>query len=397
MDVRGLAPRLALMACALCVAAALAGCTGTPATSSVSVSGKTLTIYASSPAGLQGDVRAQDVLAAEQLAFDQAGGHVGGYTLKLTILHGAKVSDDARTAIEDGTAIAYLGEILPGQSAGSLGITNDQDVLQVSPTDNAVELTRNSSAVPGSPDLYYQALTTYGRTFARVVPSSALEAKALLAAAAARHVTKLYVTDDGQHYGAALAAAVRQAAGGAVTVASGPPTSAAVSASGAGGVLFATADEAAATRLFDAVAGAQPGTTLLAPSALADPHFAGSLSAAAQKALQVTSPGFTTAQLNTAGRQFVAAFRAAHGRDPVPQAIFGYEAMSAVISVLREAGTGASNRTTVVHDFFAIHNRASVLGTYSIDSDGDVNVAPFVVNRIRSGALDPYRFISEPG
>ena len=69
----------------------------------------------------------------------------------MKVLHGAKPSDNARTAIQDSTAIAYLGEILPGASADSLGIVNDQDILQVSPTDTAVELTQSTPAVPGAP------------------------------------------------------------------------------------------------------------------------------------------------------------------------------------------------------------------------------------------------------
>jgi branched-chain amino acid transport system substrate-binding protein len=63
--------------------------------------------------------------------------------------------------------------------------------------------------------------------------------------------------------------------------------------------------------------------------------------------------------------------------------------MSAVLSVLKEAGTSAGNRSTVVHDFFAIKNRQSVLGTYSIDSDGDTSLAPFVFARLKSGQLVP--------
>ena len=52
----------------------------------------------------------------------------------------------------------------------------------------------------------------------------------------------------------------------------------------------------------------------------------------------------------------------------MPQAIFGYEAMSAVLAVLKQAGTGAGSRATVVSDFRTLHDRQSVLGTYSISS-----------------------------
>ena len=51
----------------------------------------------------------------------------------------------------------------------------------LTPTDTALALTQTSSAVANSPTLYYESLKTYGRTFARVVPSGKLEAKALVA------------------------------------------------------------------------------------------------------------------------------------------------------------------------------------------------------------------------
>ncbi|MGH2894231.1 MAG: hypothetical protein ACRDPM_13355, partial [Solirubrobacteraceae bacterium] len=62
----------ALIACGLLAALALAGC-ATQTKSAVTVSGKTLTIYASRPPGGAGGQTAADVLDAEQLALQQAG------------------------------------------------------------------------------------------------------------------------------------------------------------------------------------------------------------------------------------------------------------------------------------------------------------------------------------
>jgi hypothetical protein len=38
-----------------------------------------------------------------------------------------------------------------------------------------------------------------------------------------------------------------------------------------------------------------------------------------------------------------------------------------------------------------------VLGTYSINANGDTSLAPFVISRVKSGQLVPYRFVSEQG
>jgi branched-chain amino acid transport system substrate-binding protein len=95
--------------------------------------------------------------------------------------------------------------------------------------------------------------------------------------------------------------------------------------------------------------------------------------------------------------RFVQPFVAAYHHQPAPQAIFGYEAMSALLSVLTKAGTSANDRQTVVHDFFAIRNRNSVLGSYSINANGDTSIAPFVFSRIVRGKLVPFRSVQVQG
>jgi branched-chain amino acid transport system substrate-binding protein len=100
---------------------------------------------------------------------------------------------------------------------------------------------------------------------------------------------------------------------------------------------------------------------------------------------------------DTAKTQFLKPFEDAYHRPPSPQAIFGYEAMSAVLSVLRQAGASATDRATVVHDFFAIKNRDSVLGTYSINANGDTSLAPFVFSRLVSGKFVPFKSFQVQG
>jgi branched-chain amino acid transport system substrate-binding protein len=358
--------------------AGIAGCTSSGAgNSTVTVSGKALTIYLSNAPTSQPAVAA-DVLDAERLAF--SGASVGGYSLELKVLTG-NVSDNARTAIQDKSAIAYLGEVVPGSSAGSLGITNALDLLQVSPTDTALELTQATPAVPNSPGVYYESFSTYGQTFVRVVPTSGKEARAQVQEMESLGVNKLYVTDDGGPYGAAIANAVKHDLGGKISLAT--------SQADADAIFYGSNVAAIATRFFDKASAANPSVKLFAPSALSDPSFARGLSATVRH-LYVTAPGFLGQDLPATGSKFVSDFTDKYGHAPDPQAIFGYEAMSAVLAVLREAGSNANNRSTVVHDFLSINNRQSVLGTYSMNSNGDTSIAPFVFSRLQRGALVPF-------
>ncbi len=379
---RGLAllrPR-ALSVCAVLALVALSGCS-TQTNSAVSVTGSTLTIYASRPTAGAGGQAATDVLDAEQLAFQQGGSKVGKYTVKFVRLNGAKLSDNPRTAIQNQSAIAYLGEIAPGTSQVSVEITNELDLLQVSPTDTAVYLTQATPAVPEAPGKYYPSSSNYHETFARVVPNTAKEAQAIVGEMQSLHLSKLYVADDGQPYGASIAQEVRSdAPGHGLTVQSSP--------SGADAVFYGGNSVSAATAAVDRAADASPAAKLFVPSALYDSSFASGLSASAQRNLYASSPGFTSATLTPAGKQFEAAFATAFGHAPAPQAIFGYEAMAAVLAGLKEAGNAAGDRGAVVSDFRSLKDRQSVLGTYSI-VDGDTTIAPFIFARVRSGALVP--------
>jgi branched-chain amino acid transport system substrate-binding protein len=367
----------AVAVCGLLCAVAVAGC-ATQTKSAVTVSGKTLTIYLSQPAGAAGSQSAADVLDAEQLALKQAGAKVGSFTVRARVVHGAETSDNARSAVQDKSSIAYLGEIGPGTSQDSVPITNELGLLQVSPTDTAVYLTQPTAQVSGSPGTFYPSSSTYGQTFARVVPDSAQEAKAIAAEMHSLGLSKLYVSDDGSPYGASIAAAVRaDAAKQGLTTTS--------SAQAADAVFYGGNTPATAVKALGQAA-ASGSAKLFVPSALYSDAFASGLSAAAQRNLYISSPGFTPADLTPSGRQFVTAFTGAYGHAPVPEAIFGYEAASALIAVLKQAGSAAGSRATVVKDFRNLHNRQSVLGTYSISS-GDTNIAPFVFGRFRGGRL----------
>jgi ABC-type branched-subunit amino acid transport system substrate-binding protein len=370
------------------LAGALAGCTA-PRSSTVTTPGKALTIYTSMPSGGATSQRAQDVLEAEQLALKQGGQQAGGFTITLRTLQGKKISDNARTAIDDPHAIAYLGEVVPGQSADSVGITNALSLPELSPTDTAQALTQGTGAVPGSPKLYYQDYSTYGQTFARLVPTTSKEAAALIEEMGKLGVRSLYVTTDGSDYGNGLAAAVRKVAG-SISIQASP--------SGADAVLAASASESAAAKVFNAAASSSTAVKLFGPSALNDQAFVALLSPAAQHDLYVSSPGFLKSQLTPAGKSFVDLFHATYQHAPAPEAIFGYEAMSAVLGVLRQAGSSANNRATVLKDLLARNESTSVLGSYRLNGSGDTTLAgPFLFSHVRAGQLEPFASISSVG
>ncbi len=314
------------------------------------------------------------MLDAERLAYIQLAPTVTAYRLSLRQVSASKPSDNARTAIEDTNAIAYLGEPTPGTSADSAGITNSQDLLQVSPADTTIALTQSTN--------YYESYKTYGRTFARVVPSGAQEAQAQVMEMRSLGIRRLYVANDGSQYGTGIALAVRSAAASA-----GITTQ--ESATGAQAAFYGGKSTSAAAAFFSA----NTGLKLFAPSALAGAAFP-----AGARSVYVSTPGFLGKDYPAAARaSFLRPFESTYHRVPMPEAIFGYEAMAAVLAVIHENGSQANDRGRVVRDFFAIKSRPSVLGTYSITSSGDTTLGPFVFSRVAAGRLVPLRFLQVQG
>lgn len=384
MRAAGLVRRRALSLCVGLAALALAGCSA-QANTAVTVTGTTLTVYYSRPPAGAGGSQAADVVDAEQLAARQAGDSVGKFKLRFIGLDGSELSANARTAVQDKSAIAYVGEVQPGTSQSTVPITNELGLLEVSPTDTAVYLTQATPAVSGSPGTFYPSSSTFHKTFARVVPTTAQEAKAVVSEMRSLGLARVFVADDGSDYGASIALEIRDdAPSGGLSLVSSPTGADAIFYGASAGVTAA----GTLTKTLDQFATEAPAAKLFAPSGLYDGTLTAGLSTSAQGSLYVSSPGFLTKDLSPLGKRFDADFALAYGHAPAPEAIFGYEAVSALVSVLRSLGSRATSRGDVVSAFRSLKNRVSVIGDYSVVG-GDPTIAPFIVARPLGGRLLP--------
>lgn len=359
---------------AVAMAALLAGCSATGSSSSsssassVTAKGSTLVVYLSQPPAA--DPVQKQVLQAEQLACQQLAGSIPGTSLsvKCQTVSDRLLSDNARTAIQDESSIGYIGEIGPGTSQQSLGITNALDLPQVSPTDTAPVL-----------DSYYETAGTYGHTFVRIAPSSAQEAQAVLAEMKKLGVHSLYVKGDGSDYGNALESAVRSdASSQGITVASSPTSVDAI---------FYAGNSASAAEHFAAGASSTATSTkLFLPSALAGLDF-GAGSWSQFKAVYVSEPGAAGA----ADKSFVSQFSSRYGGAPAPQAVFGYAAVQTLMHEVKGAGKSANNRSTVLKHLHELSDFSSVVGSLSLNSSGysSLGSSSIVFSRLRGGTLVP--------
>ena len=61
--------------------------------------------------------------------------------------------------------------------------------------------------------------------------------------------------------------------------------------------------------------------------------------------------------------------------------------MQAIIASIRAAGANGNDRREVIRQFFRIDGRRSVLGTYSIDGNGDTTLSRYGAYVVRNGRL----------
>jgi branched-chain amino acid transport system substrate-binding protein len=352
---------------------------------------------------------ATDVVSGERLALEQAAGQAGGRQIELVARSDSNRKDpagwrpelvarNARAAALDDATVVYLGEFNSGASAISIPILNEVGIAQISPTNGYVGLTRAEGADRGEPDKYYPSGK---RTYVRVAPADHHQATAIVAALRLEHVRRFAVVDDGEVYGRGLARLVivraRRAGVGVVRVrrAVRPSNAMAVVAAlrhvRAQGLVFGGIVANGAAALFRAVHRDHPRWLLVGGDGVADTAFTRRLDLGTRARTRMTQYVTPISSLPAAGQAFVAAFRARFGRSPGPYAPFGYEAMALALDAINRAAPAGLTREHVVSALFATHTRAGVMGSYSIDADGDTTLGRFGL--YRASAAGGLRFV----
>ena len=86
------------------------------------------------------------------------------------------------------------------------------------------------------------------------------------------------------------------------------------------------------------------------------------------------------------GQKFFKQYGEKYGdKTPDPYAIYGYEAMNLALDAIKRAGSG--DKPKILEALFATKDRKSVLGTYSIDKNGDTSLTDYGVYKIDNGEL----------
>jgi branched-chain amino acid transport system substrate-binding protein len=374
-----------------------------------SAGGGELHIYSSLP--LEGAQRGQStaLVNGAKLALEQAGGKAGDFTIKYTSLSDASAqagnwtpeltSANARKAAQDDKTAVYIGEFNSGASAVSIPILNEGGVPQISPSNTAVGLTSDAAgADKGEPDKYYPAGT---RTYTRIVPKDTIQGAALATIMKEDGCTNVAIANDKEVYGAGLARNVESAAKGqglkidfneGIDPKAANYRSLASRAKGDGVDCFAFSGTTSnnAAQIFKDFSAAIPDAKLYGPDGVAEAAFTdpkeGGIPSSVGAKTTLTVATLAPDKYPPEGQEFFKQYGEKYGDDtPDPYAIYGYEAMNLALDAIKRAGSG--DKEKILEALFATKDRKSVLGTYSIDENGDTSLTDYGVYKIENGEL----------
>jgi branched-chain amino acid transport system substrate-binding protein len=395
-------------AAALSLAVGAAACGDDNGGGGGKASGTNLTIYSSLPLQGASGPQSQAIDRGAELALDAVGNKVGKFKIKFVKLDDSLAStgaadegqgaQNARRAVQDKSTIGYIGEYNSGISKVTIPILNKAGIPQISPANTYIGLTTDlPGSEPGEPNKYYP---TGKRTYARVVPKDDIQGAALATAAKDAGCKSIHIWNSKTTYSTGLARNVIAAAktiGLTVEGNDGIDPKAANYRSQAAQIkadcfIFTGEIESNGVQAVKDVAAAHPDEKLFGGDGVVLNDFANpktGLPADVGARFKGTIATLDPAKFNAEGKAFFEKYKAKYHTDrPDPYAIYGYEAMSLLLDSIKRAGDNGNDRAEVLKALFSTKDRNSVLGTYSIDENGDTTLTDYGLYKIVDGKLE---------
>ena len=304
----------------------------------------------------------------------------GGRAVRLVTLNDAtrragnwvpeRVAQNARRAARDDGAIAWIGSFNSGASAVSIPILNEAAIAMVSPSNTAIGLTTDGpGTIPGEPEKYYP-VGREARNYFRVMPNDKVQAAALATVMRDRGCKQIVLVTDREVYGRGLGTLVRQDAARlglqvVRTVRIGPRTRSFGRIRGADCVVFTGLRVNGGLRMFRSVGDRLRRAQLFSGDGVAESGFTRGLPASIAR--RVTLTVSTLAPDAYPGAAIIGSAD--------PYKIYGYEAMKLILDGLNAAGPTKEGLLGYLRT--GVQNRQSVLGTYSLDANGDTTLRTY--------------------
>jgi len=310
----------------------------------------------------------------------------------------AKCATNARLYAGNRSVIAVIGTFNSGCAKIEVPILNRAHpgpMAMVSPANTNPGLTKHWD--PGEPQKYYP---TGVRNYARVVATDDFQGPADAMWSKAQGITKVYVLNDKQTYGFGVATTYKNAAkklgikvvgfkGWDAKQSSYESLANLIKASGAQAVFLGGIVCNNGAKLMQDLKSVDPKLKLQMPDGFSDPGANGAVANGAYISVAGQPPKSLTGQ----GAIFIKSFGKQIGTEPNPYAQYGAQAMQVM---LQAVAAGGGDRAKTTKSIFGINISNGIIGNFSINATGDINLTPITIYKQAGKNLVPVKTLIPP-
>jgi DNA-binding SARP family transcriptional activator/ABC-type branched-subunit amino acid transport system substrate-binding protein/DNA-binding beta-propeller fold protein YncE len=358
---------------------------------------------------LQGLERTVSAQASQAVLYTlrQHGFHAGRYAVGYQICDDStsprgywsprRCAANAHAYASDANVIGVIGAFNSGCSQIELPITNRAPagpLAMISPQSTYVGLTHSGpGTAPDEPGRYYP---TGARNYVRLTPADDVQATADALLAKRLSIRRVYVLEDrSSPYTSGIAADFRSAAarlgikvvGSDVVDEQQPPFGSRIRrirAAAPNAVFLALygPDPDSGRLIRDLHAGLGARIRLMAPDSFTDFGELVRDAGAAAEGMTVSVSGLPNERLPARGKAFVAAFSRTVGETPTQFSAYWAQAAEVLLDAV---GRSEGTRASVTAQLFKTNVKNGILGSFSIDANGDTTAGSVTIYRIAQG------------
>lgn len=399
------------------LASARSSATPLPASSCSAIQNGSGQYLIASDLPLQGSGRTQTVQMTKAIAYilKQHNWKAGKYSLAYQSCDDStaqagkwdsgKCSANANAYAQDASVVGVIGTFNSGCAEIEIPIENrapNGPLGMISPANTYVGLTHaGPGTAAGEPGKYYP---TGKRSYIRIVAADDFQGAADAILTKSLGVKKVFILNDKEAYGLGVATDYKNAAKklgiaiGGFTAWDGKASSyealaVKIKSSGAQGVFLGGLICENGGKLIKDIRAGAPGVKILAPDGFtpisADVQEAGAANA---NGMTVSVAGLPNSQLKGAGQAFVKGFTKAVGA-PDPYAVYAAQAAQVLLTAIANSN---GTRASVTANLFKTKVKNGILGSFTINKNGDTSSNPVTIYLIKGGKSTNYKVIVPP-
>ncbi len=306
------------------------------------------------------------------------------------------VTANAKEYAADKNIVAVIGTYNSDAAKLMIPIINAENLVMISPANTYTGLTKPGKGTADEPDKYYP---NGARNYTRVVPADDLQGVVAANWAKALGAASVYILDDQELYGKGIADVFDKTAketGLNVLGHEGIDSRAAdykalatkIKDLNPDLIYFGGITQNNAGQLWKDIRNVGYAGMLMGPDGILEEAFLDAAGTQATEGTYLTFGGVPASELTGDAAKWRDAYKSKFGSAPEVYTVYGYVAATLLLDAFERVcavGKPLTDRAAVRDAVFATKDFNSVLGTFSIDANGDTTITTMSGNRVVNG------------